>query len=236
MTSTRLPGKVLQDIQGRAMLARVVEQLRRCAAIDEICVATTVNADDEPVVALANELGVRWHRGSEHDVLARYEGAAREAQADLVVRITSDCPLLDPRETARVVRALEEAGPAVHYASNVFPRTYPRGLDVEALWRTTLDRVSREATSVAAREHVTWTIVQERPADFARTNVSAEDGADDSDLRWTVDTPEDLQLVRRLYSELDLGNRDLPYREVVRHMRADAGLLAINAHVEQKAR
>src|SRR5215204_5835271 len=103
MTSTRLPGKVLADLAGRPMLLRQLERLARCRQVDDIVVATTTQPTDEPVLRVCDAAGVRWFRGDEHDVLGRYLGAAREAAADLIVRITSDCPLIDPAEADRVV-------------------------------------------------------------------------------------------------------------------------------------
>src|SRR5262245_9344466 len=98
MTSTRLPGKVLMDVAGRPMLERQLQRLMRCSRVDDVVLAVTTNPDDEPLLTLARRLGVRWFRGSEHDVLSRCRGAAREADADLVVRVTADCPLIDPDE------------------------------------------------------------------------------------------------------------------------------------------
>jgi spore coat polysaccharide biosynthesis protein SpsF len=163
-------------------------------------------------------------------VLDRYAGAARAADADVVVRVTSDCPLIDPAETDLVIEALT---PAVDYAANVLERDLPRGLDVEALWRDTLDRVDRMATSVRAREHVTYFIHTERPDLFALHAVRRPFAA--ADLRWTVDTPEDLELVRRLYDELGLAGRPLPLADVIAHVRAHPELAALNADVAQKA-
>src|SRR4051794_2892975 len=153
MTSTRLPGKVMMELAGRPLLERELERLQRCDRIDELVVATTTNRDDDVLVDLARRLGVRWYRGSETDVLGRYAGAAREAAAALVVRLTSDCPLIDPAETDLVVEALEERRGECDYAANVLDRDLPRGLDTEALWRDVLERMDRMATSTPAREH-----------------------------------------------------------------------------------
>jgi spore coat polysaccharide biosynthesis protein SpsF len=223
MGSSRLPGKVLVDIGGMTMLARAVRQLRAASRIDEVCVATTTAAGDDPVAEAARRLDVDVHRGSEHDVLERYRDAARACEAEVIVRVTADCPLLDPAVIDRVVGAL---GDDVDYASNTHERSYPRGLDVEALHRDTLERIARLATSTAAREHVT-AFVLEQPALFRVRQVRAE--RDDSDLRWTVDTDEDLAVVREL---VELTG-DVPYEERVAAVRARP-LLASNAHVVQK--
>ncbi|HEY6033914.1 MAG TPA: glycosyltransferase family protein [Kofleriaceae bacterium] len=226
--SSRLPGKVLQDLAGDTMLARVVARLRAARTIDDIVIATTLSESDDPVVLEAARLGVHAWRGPEHDVLTRYVGAARKYGAGAVVRVTSDCPLLDPDTVDRVVMSLRAA--AVDYSSNTHVRTYPRGLDVEAFYLETLERIFRSATSSAAKEHVT-AYVMEKPNEFAIHQVTAD--TDDSDLRWTVDTAEDLALVRTMYSELGLA-AIRPYREVVAAVRARPELAAINAHITQK--
>jgi spore coat polysaccharide biosynthesis protein SpsF len=232
MTSTRLPGKVLMDLEGRPLLERELERLGRCAHAEEVMLAVTTNPDDDPLVALARRLGLRWYRGSEHDVLARYAGAAREAQADLVVRVTSDCPLIDPVETDAVISALQERRTSCDYASNRLRPHLPRGLDTEALWRDTLERMDRLATSPPAREHVTWFCYAERPDLFGLHAVMRP--VDAHDLRWTVDTADDLEMVRRLYAELGLAERPVALQDVIAHVRAHPEIAAINAHVEQK--
>ena len=163
MTSTRLPGKVLMDVAGRPMLAQQLRRLARCKQADEILVATTTNATDDPVVAVARAEGARWFRGSETDVLARYVEASREAKADLVVRVTADCPLIDPEESDRVIEALMAHQERCDYASNVVRRTYPQGLDTEAMYADALERLDRLAQSSPAREHVTYFILNDHP-------------------------------------------------------------------------
>lgn len=218
--SSRLPGKVLADLGGRPALAVELERLSR-AALDGIVVATTTNPADDAVAELARREGVRVVRGPEDDVLARYVQALHATAADIVVRVTGDCPLHDPDVVDRVVAALD-AG--VDYASNVLVRTFPVGLDAEAVTRESLERTNALATSPAAREHVTWLIRAERPDDFVRRSV--EDEVDNSDLRWTLDTPQDLTRLRRLVDELDLVRRPRPYREVVAEVRARPELSA----------
>lgn len=228
MGSSRLPGKVLRDLAGDTMLSRVVARVRAARSIDQIVIATTQADIDDAIVREAARLGCGVYRGSETDVLARYQGAARAYDADRVVRMTSDCPLLDPAVIEAVVAAL---APEIDYASNTHARSYPRGLDVEAFHRDTLERMARMATSQPAREHVTAFLL-ERPELFATRQLRAE--TDDSDLRWTVDAPDDLALVRTLYGLLDLRAGARPYRELVRLVRARPELSAINAHVVQR--
>lgn len=213
MGSTRLPGKVLADLCGRPMLAQQLRRLQTCRNVDEIVIATTTNDGDDPVVALAKAVGVRWFRGDERDVLDRYIGAAADARADVVARITADCPLIDPMVTDRVVA--EAAAGNVDYASNVLRRTYPKGLDAEAMPVDVLVRLGRLARSDAAREHVTWYIRQERPDLFVQSSI--EDRHDHSALRWDVDTPEDLARIRQMYEALRLGDRVLGFEAILQH-------------------
>lgn len=228
MGSSRLPGKVLRDLAGDTMLARVVQRVRAARSISQIVIATTTADIDDAVAREAARLGCGMFRGSETDVLARYHGAARAFDADRIVRMTSDCPLLDPAVIDAVVSTL---GPDLDYVSNTHHRSYPRGLDVEAFHRDTLERMARLATSEPAREHVT-AYVMERPDLFVTRQIQAD--SDDSDLRWTVDAPDDLALVRTLYDLLDLGRDHRPYRELVQVVRARPELTTINAHVVQK--
>ncbi len=223
MGSSRLPGKVLADVAGDTMLARVVGRLRQARTITHVVVATSTRPGDDAVVAETRRIGASDYRGSESDVLARYLGAAREFEADVVVRVTADCPLLDATIVDDVVSAL---GDDIDYASNTHTRSFPRGLDVEAFHRDTLERIARMATSASAREHVT-AFVMHAPALFRIRQVVAP--TDDSDLRWTVDTPEDLALVQRLRA---FG--DVPYGELVAIVRARPELAALNAHVVQR--
>ena len=226
MTSTRLPGKILMDLAGRPLLEQQLRRLQRCGHADEIMVATTTNRDDDPIVDLVKKLGMSWFRGSENDVLSRYLGAARQARADLVVRITSDCPLIDPALTDHVIRSLCENASRYDYAANCLDRTYPRGLDTEAFFFDTLLRLDRMTLDPKLREHATYLILAKHPAFLALSLSDA--GGNNADLRWTVDYPEDLELVRRLYGDLGLGERDVPYAEILGHVRAHPELATIN--------
>ncbi|GAB4364340.1 MAG: glycosyltransferase family protein [Deltaproteobacteria bacterium] len=232
MASVRLPGKVLMDLCGKPMLSRQLARLRRCRYADEIVVATTDRRIDDPVVDLATREGFRCFRGSESDVLSRYRGAARESRADLVVRITADCPLIDPAQTDRVIRALDEGATGYDYASNTLERRFPRGLDTEALFADVLERVHRMATSPSAREHVTSFIHRERPELFRLLSVTDEE--DHSDLRWTVDEPEDLLFVRKVYEELGDAVVEAGYRELLAFVLERPDLVALNRGVVQK--
>lgn len=233
MTSTRLPGKVLKTVRGRTLLDWHLERLKRCAALSDIVLATTTNAADEPLIAAAEAAGVRWFRGPEDDVLTRYVGAAREVAAEIVVRVTSDCPLWDPEEGGRVVAALCDP-PPTDYAANTLERTLPRGLDTEAFSAEVLERLQRLIPPGPSpeREHVTFAVHTSRRELFPRRAVRSAAGRDDSDLRWCVDTPEDLRCLTAIIEGLD--DPLAPYPEVLKFVRARPEISKLNAAVEQK--
>lgn len=230
MGSTRLLGKALIDIEGMSMLARVIDRARRATLIQRVVIATTVKPQDDAIVEQARALEVDVYRGDEDDVLDRYYQAARAYPCDVVVRITSDCPLLDPGIADAVVQPLLEPGSGIDYRANTLERTYPRGLDVEAVPFTTLERVWREARSVHERAHV-FPHVYEHPEKFVLSGIT--DPIDRSYMRWTVDTTEDLQFVRAIYAAL--GTRQFTWLDVLRVIDANPGLLDINAQVKQKS-
>lgn len=212
------------------MLERQIARLGRASTLDGILIATTTNATDDPVEGLSGRLGLPVFRGSEEDVLSRYAGAAAMADAEIVVRTTADCPLIDGAVVDSVVRALAADGS--DYASNVAARTFPRGLDVEVLTRAALKRCAALARSRPAREHVTWFIHTEQPSLFKCSSVTSP--VDASDLRWTVDTPEDLAMVRTIYAGLRLAERHLAYPEILSWVRARPELSRMNEAIEQK--
>lgn len=230
MTSTRLPGKILKQVGGEPMLKQQIKRLRQCESVDEIVIATTVNAADDAVVELAEAENLSFFRGDEFDVLGRYVGAAEQANADVVVRVTADCPLIDPQVTDSIINELIKHAADCDYASNTFERTFPQGLDVEAFFLDTLLRANRLGKSPAAREHVTVAIYSEKPDLFLCRSVA--DTEDNSDLRLTVDTENDLELIRRLYDELDLTARVASYREIIAHLRANPELIRINEGIK----
>ncbi|HVV85917.1 MAG TPA: glycosyltransferase family protein [Kofleriaceae bacterium] len=231
MGSQRLPGKVLAAIDRAPMLAHVVERAAACAAVDQVVIATGDGADDDPIAVVARSLGVSCWRGSRHDVLARYRGAADASGADVVVRLTADCPLLDPAVIGDVVAALVDGPDPCDYASNTFVRTFPRGLDAEACWIDTLHRLDRLARAPHHREHVT-ALVHDRPDWFVTASV--EGPVDASDLRLTVDTEADLELVRLIHARL-APSPTTPHAAIVALLRREPALVAINAAVEQRS-
>ena len=229
MGSTRLPGKILADIGGKPMLCRVVERARRASSLDGVLVATTTNSEDDAVERLCAERGYRWTRGHPTDVLDRYYQAAREAAANAIVRLTADCPVIDPAVIDQVVDAFLAADPPVDFAANRLPddRTFPIGLDTEVCTFAALARAWAEATQPYQREHV-MPYLYETPGRFGTLLVRSP--RDLSHLRWTVDTPEDLELARRIYAHFG-GRDDFGWGEVLALVERDPSLTAINAHL-----
>lgn len=228
MGSSRLPGKVLMELAGETVLARVVDRLRRSREIDTIVVATTNATADEVIVSECGRLQVSCFRGSEQDVLDRYYQAAHANAADVVVRVTSDCPLIDPKLVDDTVIIFRDQ--KADYASNVFPRTYPRGLDTEVFTVAALDRAWSEAREPHQREHVT-PYLYENPQMFRQASMKG--AADYSHYRWTLDTREDLELLRTVYSRFD-GCDDFSWQEVIHLMEREPELTDLNSEVLQK--
>ena len=200
------------DLAGRPLLAQILRRVAAARHLDEVVVATSVAPGDDAVESLATAAGLRCIRGSEDDVLGRFVDAAREAAAEVVIRITGDCPLTDPNVVDSVVKALLQGSEPADYASNVLRRTFPRGLDVEAMHFDVLARMARLGVSRGAREHVTWFARKERPDLFVLRSV--EHTIDLSHLDWSVDTETDLTEVRRIYELAGLGERLVPWTDV----------------------
>jgi len=228
MSSTRLPGKVMKPILSRPMLARQLERLRRCAALDGLVVATSDRADDDPIAALCAEEGVACFRGSLADVLDRFTQCARKYKADHVVRLTGDCPLTDPAMVDELVRFYLEHD--FDYAANCRPPTLPDGLDAEIFTAAALEEAWREARDPFEREHVVPYIIR-RPERFRMGNwVWPEDL---SGLRWTVDEPEDLAFVTRVYEALYPVKPDFGFADVLALLAEHPELADMNSRFER---
>jgi spore coat polysaccharide biosynthesis protein SpsF len=229
MGSTRLPGKVMRDIAGRPMIDCVVERARRMSQTDETVVATSTLEREQPLVEHLAMQNIPVVRGPEEDVMSRFVQATETYEAEAVVRLTSDCPLLMPEVSDQVVRTFRES--ECDYVSNTLERTYPRGLDTEVLSSEALRDSDRKATSPADREHVTR-YVRKRPEQFRLCPVTDE--TDRSDLRWTVDEESDLRLVRRIYETLGAQALEAEYEEVLGLIEEHPEWTRINQQVEQK--
>jgi spore coat polysaccharide biosynthesis protein SpsF (cytidylyltransferase family) len=228
MSSTRLPGKVLKPILGLPMLARQLERLRRCAALDELVVATSDRPDDDPVADLCAVEGVACFRGSLNDVLDRFYQCAKAHGADHVVRLTGDCPLSDPRMVDELVRFYLERD--LDYAANCRPPTLPDGLDAEVFTFAALEAAWREADEPFAREHVVPFIIR-RPERFRMGNWAWPE--DLSGLRWTVDEPEDLAFVTLVYEALYPDKPDFGFQDVLDLLQRRPELADLNRRFER---
>ncbi len=228
MGSTRLPGKVLMDIEGKSMLARVIERAGAIPGVDRVVLATTTAESDAPLVAVAEAEGAYCFRGSPEDVLDRYYQAARQVEATTVMRITADCPLLDPQVSGAVLARFQEGD--VDYASNIHPPTYPDGLDTEVFSVESLERAWREAKLKSEREHVT-PYVWKQPDKFRMANVS--NTVDLSPLRWTVDEARDMEFARSVYSRLQRPGVLFGYEEVVALVERHPTLGEVNTGIDR---
>lgn len=234
MGSSRLPGKVLMDLGGETVLARVVHRLQGCRGVSKLVVATTTLSADDAIVTECGRLEIACFRGSENDVLDRYYGAAQAHDAEAIVRITADCPAIDSALVDETIAALTNE--KADYASNVLTRTYPRGLDAEVFTSGALERAWKEAREPYLREHVT-PYFYEHPEIFrisSVTNSSVTGSADYSRYRWTVDTPEDMKLLRTIYSRFN-NRDDFEWKDVIRVMEREPELAEINGQILQKS-
>ena len=229
MGSTRLPGKVLMPLAGRPVIARVVDRVRASKAFDEVVVATTMLPRDDELAAVAASNGVRVVRGSEDDVLERYCIAADASGASTIMRITADCPLIDPDVLARMVQS-SNVTPSPDLVTNARVRTFPRGLDAEVFTRAALEVMRDAALAPHEREHVT-PFLYAHPERFRILDVTHHE--DLSALRWTLDTPEDYDLLKRIYATAG-SPEALRLADVLAILSAHPDWSQINADIKQK--
>ena len=247
MSSSRLPGKILADIAGQPMLQRVFIRTSRAATVNETIFATTTDSSDDPVEEYCDFSGIPFTRGSLYDVLDRYYQAAKGAKADVVVRITADCPVIDPMLIDDVVNTMIDG--KYDFVCNRLPppwhRTYPIGLDVEACTFKVLAKAWKEAKEPQHREHAMPYFYE--GVELTRQSRTLETGisprgfkvallhhtTDFGDYRWTVDTPEDLEFMRQVYSRFD-GRDDFSWKDVLDLVHNEPKLMEINVGVKHK--
>lgn len=247
MSSTRLPEKVLLDIAGEPMLSRVVTRTSRATSVDQVLVATTTDASDDSVAARCDSMGIPYSRGGMHDVLDRYYRAAKQAKADVVVRVTADCPVIDPDLIDDCVNALLDG--SYDFTCNRLPlpftRTYPIGLDTEVCTFTALEKSWSGASETFHREHVMPYLYE--GVELSVVNDGLSEGIsqrgfkiaqlhhdpDYGQMRWTVDTPEDLEFIRQVYARFD-GRDDFSWKDVLDLLQHEPELAAINSNVHHK--
>ena len=231
MGSTRLPEKVMKNLEGKTVLDHVIERVRQSKLIDEIIIATTIHDRDSIIETEALRCGAKAFRGSEDDVLSRYYYAAKENNLDIVVRITSDCPLIDSKVLDEVIQYyLKNDYDIVSNAgSDLSNRTYPRGLDTEVFSFKVLENAFNHAKEIYQREHVTPYIYEKSSSAYYYKN-----DIDYSKYRWTLDTDEDFKLISEVYRCLYTGNHDFYMSDIVKLFEKIPELYDINAHIEQK--
>ncbi|NQW12291.1 MAG: glycosyltransferase family protein [Alphaproteobacteria bacterium] len=233
MTSRRLPGKVLLEVLGRPLLGHQIDRVGRATRVDAVVIATTANPTDDPIAALAKTLGIGCHRGSETDVLGRVTDAAEQVGATVMVRLTGDCPLIDPDLLDAALGCLIESDPPLDYVTNDPPRTWPIGLDVEVMRMTALRAAAAEATDPYDREHVT-PFLYTRPERFRLDSIRCPE--DLSHHRWTLDEPADFELIKRILEALLPVKPDFGWRDVLALVEAHPEWRALNRDVQQTAR
>jgi spore coat polysaccharide biosynthesis protein SpsF len=247
MGSSRLPGKVLLDIAGKPMLARVMERTRRSALVDEVVVATSTEASDDPIEGYCLEHGYPCLRGSQFDVLDRFFQVASKLQAGIVVRITADCPVIDPDIVDLTLQEFMQAD--VDFAANRLPppfrRTFPIGLDVEICKFEALERAWEESTLPYHREHVMPFLYEDvvlKVIDTTHSLGISRRGfrvlllnqiPDYGSLRWTVDTPADLEFIRRVFAHFG-GQDDFSWRDLLALVQENPDLAMVNAGIRPK--
>jgi spore coat polysaccharide biosynthesis protein SpsF len=255
MGSSRLPGKILLDIAGKPMIQHVIERTQRARTLEAVAVATTTDPSDDPVAAFAVSMGIPCTRGSLHDVLDRYYSAAKTHAAEVIVRITADCPVIDPAVIDETVKMVAEPSSVLGLSSSVdfscnrlpppFGRSFPIGLDVEVCTFAALERAWKESTATFHREHV-MPYLYEGTHLVPRTSHLAEGTSprgfriaqlhhtpDYGTLRWTVDTPEDLAFIREIFARLG-GKPDFTWHDVLEIVQKEPELAQINAEIRHK--
>lgn len=228
-TSTRLPGKVLLDLAGRTVLSRVLERCKAIPGVDVVCCAVPEGSDHDNVAAEASRCGALVYRGPTEDVLARYYLAANEIGADIVMRVTSDCPMIDPHIGGLVLRKVLSG--EAEYAADNMPATWPHGLDCEAFTMSVLERAYREAQDPYEREHVTPYIRLSN--DISKANVAMPDGQNMAHHRWVLDTPLDFEFLKAMFSRLPKGEEGWDYVVPLAIVEDSPELAAMNRNQEE---
>lgn len=231
--STRLPGKILKPVCGKPLLWHVWNRLKHSRMINDIIIATTTNPEDDQIEKFCSETGIHFYRGSTEDVLSRYYEAAKKFNAGIIIRITGDCPVIDPDLLDKMVNYFisQNQHSKLDYLSNVLERTFPRGLDIEMFSFEALEKSFIEARKSYEREHVTPYIYQHREI-FTIKNFSND--INYSFHRWTVDTNEDYELIKEIYESLYESKNIFLFSDILKLFEQRPELIKINQTVKQK--
>ena len=227
--STRLPGKIFKDIEGKPLLQRVIERIKRAKRINQVVIATTRSYEDKSIVEFAKKNGLKYVQGSEEDVLSRFVLAAKKTGADIIVRITADCPLIDPEIIDKAIEQFFKD--KLDYISNATTkRSFPRGLDVEVFSKEALRKANRLGKEKRHREHVT-AFIYENPQMFKIGYLLAEGVLKRPDIRLCVDTEEDITLIRKIYKRF-LEDNTVDIAKVIDFLDNNPELIEINRKSE----
>jgi spore coat polysaccharide biosynthesis protein SpsF len=226
MTSERLPGKVLLEVSGKPVLWHVVARLRGSKLIEKFVVATTTNVEDVPIIKLCNEMGIGAYAGSEEDVLDRYYKAAKQYGAKVIVRVTADCPLIDPKIVDRVIQYYLENKDKFDYVSTNHPTTFPDGMDTEVFSFEALEKAWKEAKKQYQREHVT-PYIWDQPEKFKIGNVENDEDLSTTE-RWTLDYKEDFEFISAVYANLYKEGEIFSMQDVLNLLKKKPELRDIN--------
>lgn len=231
MGASRLPGKIMRTVLGKPMLEYQIERLRRVEASDEVVIATTDDPSDDVVSDFCQKLSIPFFRGDVDDVLNRYYQAAKKRNSKIIVRITGDCPLIDPNIVNQLIRYFLSNEKRFDYVSNVIERTYPRGIDCEVFSFKILEEIHKAATDLSDREHVTR-YLRRNPMRYRLGNVSYP--TDESRHRWTLDTEDDFKLIQKFFERLYPTHPHFSLEDGLRFMEQNPDLIKLNRHVRQK--
>lgn len=231
MGSTRLPGKVLKPVLGKPLLSYQLERLQRISSLDDLVIATTTHPSDDELQNYCHQNNVSCFRGSEENVLSRFLQVAEDHNADVLVRVTADCPLIDPDVCETVIQTFFKKQSEYDYVSNCLERSFPRGLDTEVFSVEALKKAHGLIKEQKHREHVTSYFYQ-NPDVFRCFNVASE--KNHSSYRWTVDTKEDFYVIEEILKNIYPNNPRFSTQDVLRFLETRPDLVIANAHIEQK--
>ena len=231
MLSTRLPGKVMHEVQEKSFLEHMVCRINQSKYIDNICIATSLDSSCDPIVELGENIGVMVFRGSEDDVLDRVVKAGKFAKADVIVELCGDCPLIDPDIIDSVCEFYFNNN--VDFCSNAIQRVHPIGMDVKVFSQSVIQEVDLITSDPHDREHVSL-YIYENSNKYKILHLPLSVNNDVINYRLTLDTPEDESLIKIIYNELYTKNRDFRLQDIIELLNKKPELKLINSHIEQK--
>lgn len=231
MTSSRLPGKVLMDFCGKADLQHIIERLKRSKHLDEVVVATTTNKEDEPIIKLCEEIGCKYYMGSEDDVLLRVLEAAKSVNAEYIVEITGDCPVIDWRHVDKIIEMFFSG--EYDYVSNTIERSFPRGFDTQIFPVTVLEEVNKITQNPVDHEHVSIYIYT-HPEKYRLLNWKADENVNHPEFEITLDTKEDYEFIKQIYEKLYPQNLDFSAGDVVKLLLEHTEMINVLEHTHRK--